>query len=109
LLTRLARPHRVNTASMVGLLNAPNMGSTTRHAVAVSMTEIATRGFAALPDQAGAAVAPVCGHSASPKATVTARTSSWQQANHESQLIGQAVTGKAVDSGKVSSDGCHGV
>ena len=97
--------HIVNTASMAGLLNAPNMGvyNVSKHAV-VSMTETLYQDLQLVTDQVGASV--LCpffvatgiaqSHRNRPDELKAARPT-------KSQLIGQAMTGKAVDSGKVSA------
>ncbi|MFM9899886.1 MAG: SDR family oxidoreductase [Polaromonas sp.] len=97
--------HIVNTASMAGLLNAPNMGvyNVSKHAV-VSLTETLYQDLQLVTDQVGASV--LCpffvatgiaqSHRNRPDELKAARPT-------KSQLIGQAMTGKAVDSGKVSA------
>ncbi len=97
--------HIVNTASMAGLLNAPNMGvyNVSKHAV-VSMTETLYQDLQLVTDQVGASV--LC-----PFFVATGIAQSHRNRPDElkgskptkSQLIGQAMTGKAVDSGKVSA------
>ncbi|WCM91389.1 SDR family oxidoreductase [Acidovorax sp. NCPPB 2350] len=98
------RGHIVNTASMAGLLTPPNMGiyNVSKHAV-VSLTETLYQDLALVTDQIGASV--LCpyfvptgiGRSERnrPDAPAVPLT--------RSQLIGQAMTGKAVDSGKVTA------
>ena len=98
------RGHIVNTASMAGLLNAPNMGiyNASKHAV-VSLSETLYQDLALVTDQISASV--LCpffvptGISQSrrnrPAEAVPAPT--------RSQLIGQAMSDKAVGSGKVSA------
>ena len=97
--------HIVNTASMAGLLNAPNMGvyNVSKHAV-VSMTETLYQDLQLVTDQVSASV--LCpffvatgiaqSHRNRPDALKAAKPT-------KSQLIGQAMTGKAVGSGKVSA------
>jgi NAD(P)-dependent dehydrogenase (short-subunit alcohol dehydrogenase family) len=97
--------HIVNTASMAGLLNAPNMGiyNVSKHAV-VSISETLYQDLALVTDQISASV--LCpffvptGISAShrnrPEAMQGARPT-------RSQLISQAMSDKAVSSGKVSA------
>ena len=97
--------HIVNTASMAGLLNAPNMGiyGASKHAV-VSISETLDQDLALVTEQIGASV--LCpffvptGITQSernrPAATPAAKPT-------RSQLIGQAMTDKAVGSGKVSA------
>ena len=97
--------HIVNTASMAGLLNAPNMGvyNVSKHAV-VSMTETLYQDLQLVTDQVGASV--LC-----PFFVATGIAQSHRNRPDElkagkptkSQLIGQAMTGKAVGSGKVSA------
>ena len=97
--------HIVNTASMAGLLTPPNMGiyNVTKHAV-VSLTETLFQDLNLVTDQLSASV--LCpyfvptginqsernrpGHLAAAKPT-------------QSQLIGQAMSDKAVSSGKVTA------
>ncbi len=97
--------HIVNTASMAGLLNAPNMGvyNASKHAV-VSISETLYQDLALVTDQISASV--LCpffvptGISQSqrnrPADAVPAKPT-------KSQLIGQAMSDKAVGSGKVSA------
>ncbi|NDP39637.1 MAG: SDR family oxidoreductase [Rhodoferax sp.] len=99
------RGHIVNTASMAGLLNAPNMGvySASKHAV-VSMSETLYQDLALVTDQISASV--LCpffvptgisqSHRNRPQDAPSARAT-------RSQLIGQAMSDKAVGSGKVSA------
>ena len=97
--------HIVNTASMAGLLNAPNMGvyNVSKHAV-VSLSETLHQDLQLVTDQIGASV--LC-----PFFVATGIAQSHRNRPAElrgskptkSQLIGQAMTGKAVDSGKVSA------
>lgn len=99
------RGHVVNTASMAGLLNAPNMGvyNVSKHAV-VSLTETLYQDLQLVTDQVGASV--LCpffvatgiaqSHRNRPDALKGSKPT-------KSQLIGQAMTGKAVGSGKVSA------
>ena len=99
------RGHIVNTASMAGLLNAPNMGvyNVSKHAV-VSLTETLYQDLQLVTDQVGASV--LC-----PFFVATGIAQSHRNRPDElkagkptkSQLIGQAMTGKAVGSGKVSA------
>ena len=99
--------HIVNTASMAGLLNAPNMGvyNVSKHAV-VSLTETLYQDLRLVTDQISASVLcpffvptgisqshrnkPSSMHDSSGKPT-------------KSQLIGQAMSDKAVSSGKISA------
>ena len=97
--------HIVNTASMAGLLNAPNMGiyGASKHAV-VSMSETLYQDLALVTDQISASV--LCpffvptgisqSHRNRPAELQTAKPT-------RSQLIGQAMSDKAVGSGKISA------
>ena len=97
--------HIVNTASMAGLLNAPNMGvyNVSKHAV-VSLSETLYQDLALVTDQISASV--LCpffvatgisqSHRNRPSALLGDRPT-------QSQLIGQAMSTKAVSSGKVSA------
>ena len=97
--------HIVNTASMAGLLNAPNMGvyNVSKHAV-VALSETLYQDLSLVTDQIGASV--LC-----PFFVATGISQSHRNRPSElrgskptkSQLIGQAMTSKAVDSGKVSA------
>ena len=101
------RGHIVNTASMAGLLNPPNMGvyNVSKHAV-VSLSETLYQDLALVTDQIGASV--LC-----PFFVPTGITSSKRNRPAElqdaaarptkSQLIGEAMIDKAVGSGKVSA------
>jgi NAD(P)-dependent dehydrogenase (short-subunit alcohol dehydrogenase family) len=94
----------VNTASMAGLLNAPNMGvyNVTKHAV-VSLTETLYQDLKLVTDQVSASV--LCpyfvptgiheSHRNRPKETMSKPT--------KSQLVAQAMSQKAVTSGKVTA------
>ncbi len=98
--------HIVNTASMAGLLNAPNMGvyNVTKHAV-VSLSETLHQDLSLVTDQIHASV--LC-----PFFVPTAIHHSHRNRPGElaagkptkSQLIGQAMIGKAVGSGKVTAE-----
>ena len=97
--------HIVNTASMAGLLNPPNMGvyNVSKHAV-VSISETLYQDLALVTTQIGASVlcpffvATGIGHSERNRpAGMDAEKPT------RSQLIQQAMTGKAVDSGKVTA------
>jgi short-subunit dehydrogenase len=97
--------HIVNTASMAGLLNAPNMGiyNVSKHAV-VSMSETLYQDLALVTDQISASV--LCpffvptgiteSHRNRPEAVKADRPT-------RSQMISQAMSQKAVSSGKVSA------
>ncbi len=97
--------HIVNTASMAGLLNAPNMGiyNVSKHAV-VSMSETLYQDLALVTDQISASV--LC-----PFFVPTGISQSHRNRPGEleaakptkSQLIGQAMSDKAVGSGKVTA------
>jgi NAD(P)-dependent dehydrogenase (short-subunit alcohol dehydrogenase family) len=98
--------HIVNTASMAGLLNPPNMGvyNVSKHAV-VSLSETLYQDLALVTDQIGASV--LCpffvptgiNQSQRNRPTHMAETA----APTKSQLIQQALSEKAVGSGKVSA------
>jgi NAD(P)-dependent dehydrogenase (short-subunit alcohol dehydrogenase family) len=98
--------HIVNTASMAGLLNAPNMGiyNVSKHAV-VSLSETLYQDLALVTDQISASV--LC-----PFFVPTGISQSHRNRPDElkvqgkptqSQLIGQAMSDKAVGSGKVTA------
>jgi NAD(P)-dependent dehydrogenase (short-subunit alcohol dehydrogenase family) len=97
--------HIVNTASMAGLLNPPNMGvyNVSKHAV-VSLSETLYQDLALVTDQIGASV--LCPYFV---ATGIGQSQRNRPADlrgdkpTKSQLIQQAMTGKAVGSGKVSA------
>ncbi len=97
--------HIVNTASMAGLLNAPNMGiyTVSKHAV-VALSETLYQDLALVTDQIGASV--LCpffvatGISQSHRNRPTEMTAAKPT---RSQLIGQAMSDKAVGSGKVTA------
>jgi NAD(P)-dependent dehydrogenase (short-subunit alcohol dehydrogenase family) len=99
--------HIVNTASMAGLVNAPNMGvyNVSKHAV-VALSETLYQDLAVVTDQLGASV--LCpffvptgisqSHRNRPAELKTAGARPTQ-----SQLIGQAMSDKAVGSGKITA------
>ena len=99
--------HIVNTASMAGLLNPPNMGvyNVSKHAV-VSLTETLYQDLSLVTDQISASVlcpffvATGISHSQRnrPQDMVDADAKPTQ-----SQLIGEAMTSKAVGSGKITA------
>lgn len=97
--------HIVNTASMAGLLNAPNMGvyNVSKHAV-VSLSETLYQDLSLVTSQISASV--LCpffvptGISHSHRNRPTALRGSQPT---QSQRIGQAMSDKAVGSGKVSA------
>ena len=98
--------HIVNTASMAGLLNAPNMGvyNVTKHAV-VAMSETLFQDLRLVTDQIGASV--LCPYFVPTGITRSERNrpSDLQSGAQptRSQLIGQAMSDKAVSSGKLSA------
>ena len=97
--------HIVNTASMAGLLNAPNMGvyNVTKHAV-VSMSETLYQDLALVTDQIGASVlCPFFVPTGITKSHRNRPADAARAAPTRSQLIGQAMSDKAVGSGKVSA------
>ncbi|NDP61609.1 SDR family oxidoreductase [Polaromonas sp.] len=97
--------HIVNTASMAGLLNPPNMGvyNVSKHAV-VSLSETLYQDLRLVSDQIGASV--LCPYFVPTGISQSHRN---RPAGVEaekptrSQLIGQAMTDKAVGSGKVTA------
>ncbi len=97
--------HIVNTASMAGLLNAPNMGiyNASKHAV-VSMSETLYQDLALVTDQISASV--LCPFFVPTGINQSHRNRPAESAAikpTKSQLIGQAMSDKAVGSGKVSA------
>ena len=101
------RGHIVNTASMAGLLNPPNMGvyNVSKHAV-VSMTETLYQDLSLVTEQISASV--LCPFFVATGINESARNRprDMTDANAtltQSQKIGQAMTSKAVNSGKVSA------
>ncbi len=98
--------HIVNTASMAGLLNPPNMGvyNVTKHAV-VSLSETLYQDLSLVTEQIGASV--LCpffvptGINQSQRNRPVELTD--RAAPTKSQLIQQALTEKAVGSGRVSA------
>ena len=97
--------HIVNTASMAGLLNAPNMGvyNVSKHAV-VSLSETLYQDLRLVSHQVGASV--LCPYFVPTGISQSHRNRpaglSSEKATR-SQLIGQAMTDKAVSSGKVTA------
>lgn len=101
------RGHIVNTASMAGLVNGPNMGvyNVSKHAV-VALSETLYQDLVLMTDQIGASV--LC-----PFFVATGIAQSHRNRPDEfktagvkpthSQLIGQAMSDKAVNNGKVSA------
>ena len=99
------RGHIVNTASMAGLLTPPNMGiyNVTKHAV-VSLTETLYQDLKLVSDQVSASV--LCPYFVPTGINNSERNRPQglkPQAPTQSQLIGQAMSNKAVSSGKVSA------
>jgi NAD(P)-dependent dehydrogenase (short-subunit alcohol dehydrogenase family) len=97
--------HIVNTASMAGLLNAPNMGiyNVSKHAV-VSLSETLYQDLKLVTDQVGASV--LCPYFVPTGISHSERNRPAGMAEEkptQSQLIGQAMGAKAVSSGKVSA------
>lgn len=99
------RGHIVNTASMAGLLNPPNMGvyNVSKHAV-VSLSETLYQDLSLVTDQLGASV--LCPFFVPTGIQHSERNRPGELAAAQptrSQLIGQAMTDKAVSSGKVTA------
>ena len=99
------RGHIVNTASMAGLLAAPNMGiyNVSKHAV-VSLSETLYQDLSLVTDQIGASV--LCPYFVSTGINDSHRNRPGALAADKptrSQLIGQAMISKAVSSGKVTA------
>ena len=97
--------HIVNTASMAGLLTPPNMGiyNVTKHAV-VSLTETLYQDLKLVSDQVSASV--LCPYFVPTGINNSERNrpdALKPQVVTHSQLIGQAMSNKAVSSGKVSA------
>ena len=98
--------HIVNTASMAGLLNAPNMGiyNVSKHVV-VSLSETLYQDLALVTDQISASV--LCPYFVPTGISQSHRNRpdelKAQEKPTQSQLIGQAMSTKAVTSGKVSA------
>jgi NAD(P)-dependent dehydrogenase (short-subunit alcohol dehydrogenase family) len=98
--------HIVNTASMAGLVNAPNMGiyNVSKHAV-VSLSETLYQDLALVTDQISASV--LCPFFVPTGISQSHRNRPAEEASTaptRSQLIGQAMSDKAVSSGKVSAE-----
>jgi len=100
--------HIVNTASMAGLLNAPNMGvyNVTKHAV-VSLSETLYQDLALVTDQISASVlcpyfVPTGIHLSHRNRPAEMKDAGAVKAT-KSQLIAQAMSDKAVTSGKVTA------
>ncbi|TXT35899.1 MAG: hypothetical protein FD135_4616 [Comamonadaceae bacterium] len=103
------RGHIVNTASMAGLLNAPNMGvyNVSKHAV-VSLSETLYQDLSLVTDQISASV--LCPYFVPTGISQSQRNRPINQPGIStadkptpSQLISQAMSDKAVGSGKVSA------
>ena len=99
--------HIVNTASMAGLLNPPNMGvyNVSKHAV-VSLTETLYQDLSLVTDQVSASV--LCPFFVPTGINDSGRNRPQDRVDAgakptKSQLVGQAMTSKAVTSGKVSA------
>ncbi|QTN28676.1 SDR family oxidoreductase [Rhodoferax sp. AJA081-3] len=98
--------HIVNTASMAGLLNAPNMGiyNVSKHAV-VALSETLYQDLALVTDQVSASV--LCPFFVPTGISQSHRNRpdelKAQDKPTQSQLIGQAMSDKAVGSGKVTA------
>ncbi len=95
--------HIVNTASMAGLLTSPNMGiyNVSKHAV-VALTETLYQDLALVTEQVGASV--LCPYFVPTGISQSHRNRPVELAASkptQSQLIGQAMSDKAVSSGKV--------
>src|SRR6218665_1241268 len=99
------RGHIVNTASMAGLLAAPNMGiyNVSKHAV-VSLSETLYQDLALVTDQIGASVlSPFSAPTAIHQSQRTRPASLPADRPTRSQRINRAISNKAVGSGKVSA------
>jgi NAD(P)-dependent dehydrogenase (short-subunit alcohol dehydrogenase family) len=99
------RGHIVNTASMAGLLTPPNMGiyNVSKHAV-VSLTETLYQDLKLVSDQVSASV--LCPYFVPTGISQSHRNKPADLAVEkatQSQLIGQAMSDKAVSSGKVTA------
>lgn len=97
--------HIVNTASMAGLLAPPNMGiyNVSKHAV-VSLSETLYQDLSLVTDQVSASV--LCPYFVATGINDSHRNRPGELAGGKptkSQLIGQAMIGKAVSSGKVTA------
>lgn len=99
------RGHIVNTASMAGLLTPPNMGvyNVSKHAV-VALSETLYQDLHLVTDQIGASV--LCPYFVPTGISQSERNRPGELATGQptqSQLIGQAMSDKAVSSGKVTA------
>jgi NAD(P)-dependent dehydrogenase (short-subunit alcohol dehydrogenase family) len=104
-LDRTYQGHIVNTASMAGLVNTPNMGvySASKHAV-VSLSETLYQDLALVTDQISASV--LCPYFVPTGISQSHRNRPSEPSSRtptRSQLIGQSMSDKAVNSGKVSA------
>ena len=99
------RGHIVNTASMAGLLTPPNMGIyNTAKAAVVSLTETLYQDLKLITDQVGASL--LCPYFV--PTGITSSERNWPgtlaaDKPTKSQLIGQAMSDKAVGSGKLTA------
>lgn len=99
------RGHIVNTASMAGLLTPPNMGvyNVSKHAV-VALSETLFQDLSLVTEQIGASV--LCPYFVPTGIHQSERNRPEELASAQptrSQLIGQAMSDKAVSSGKVTA------
>lgn len=99
------RGHIVNTASMAGLLTPPNMGiyNVSKHAV-VSLSETLYQDLKLVTDQVGASV--LCPYFVPTGISQSHRNKPAALADEkptQSQLIGQAMSDKAVSSGRITA------
>jgi NAD(P)-dependent dehydrogenase (short-subunit alcohol dehydrogenase family) len=97
--------HIVNTASMAGLLNAPNMGvyNVSKHAV-VSLSETLYHDLRLVTDRVSASV--LCPYFVPTGITRSDRNRPADAGDHKptrSQIVGRAMADKAVSSGKVTA------
>ncbi len=99
------RGHIVNTSSMAGLLTPPNMGIyNTAKAAVVSLTETLYQDLRLVTDQIGASL--LCPYFVPTNITNSDRNrpdTLTQEQPTRSQIIGRAMSQKAVSSGKVSA------
>jgi len=99
------RGHIVNTASMAGLVNPPNMGvyNASKHAV-VSLSETLYQDLALVTDQVGASV--LCPYFVPTGISQSQRNRPAEKQSAQptqSQLISQVMSDKAVSAGKVTA------
>jgi NAD(P)-dependent dehydrogenase (short-subunit alcohol dehydrogenase family) len=99
------RGHITNTASMAGLLTAPNMGIyNAAKAAVVSLTETLYQDLRLVTDQIGASL--LAPYFVPTGITKSERNRPDHDANRKptrSQMIGQAMSDKAVNSGKITA------